>query len=126
MPKITISAKEILADIKAGLGNAALMEKYRLSEKGLQSLFKKLVDSGRLNQGELERERLSLKQQLNTLGNVLLVASLKSELTKNAHTAMLKLPKPPLKVLNSIHARSHTITRPTTPIPAFAPVGLSF
>jgi hypothetical protein len=55
MPKRTINAKEILADIKMGLGNASLMEKYGLSEKVLQSVLKKLVDSGKLNQGELER-----------------------------------------------------------------------
>jgi len=39
MPKKTINAKEILADIKAGMNNAALMEKYQLSETGLQSFY---------------------------------------------------------------------------------------
>ncbi len=52
MAKRTINAKEILVDIKAGMDNAALMEKYQLSEKGLQSLFKKLVDAGVLKQRE--------------------------------------------------------------------------
>jgi hypothetical protein len=46
MAKKTVDAKEILDDIKAGLGSTALMEKYQLSEKGLQSLFKKLKDAG--------------------------------------------------------------------------------
>jgi hypothetical protein len=46
MAKRTINAKEILADLKAGMNNAALMAKYGLSEKGLQSLFKKLMDTG--------------------------------------------------------------------------------
>lgn len=57
MAKKTINAKEILADIKAGLNNSALglnntglMEKYQLSEKGLQSVFRKLVDAGELIQ----------------------------------------------------------------------------
>ena len=35
MTKRTVNAKEILADIKAGMKNHALMEKYQLSEKGL-------------------------------------------------------------------------------------------
>ncbi len=52
MPKKTINAKEILADIKGGMDDSALMEKYQLSEKGLQSLFKKLVDAGVLKQRE--------------------------------------------------------------------------
>ena len=47
MAKITVSAKEILADIKAGMDDTTLMQKYGLSDKGLQSIFKKLVDAGR-------------------------------------------------------------------------------
>jgi len=54
MDKKTINAKEILADIKAGMNDAALMEKYGLSEKGLQSLYKKLTDAGLLKHRELE------------------------------------------------------------------------
>jgi hypothetical protein len=37
MAKKTIFVKEILADIKAGINNAALMQKYLFSENGLQS-----------------------------------------------------------------------------------------
>jgi|GEM_PF-1346393 len=55
MAKETINAKEILVDIKAGMDNAALMEKYQLSEKGLQNLFKKLEDAGVLKQREPEK-----------------------------------------------------------------------
>jgi rubrerythrin len=55
MPKKTINAKEILADIKAGMSNPALMEKYQLSEKGLQSLFEKLTDAGAFKQREPEK-----------------------------------------------------------------------
>jgi rubrerythrin len=54
MAKTTINAKEILADIKTGMDDAALMEKYQLSDKGLQSLFKKLADAGVLKQAEPE------------------------------------------------------------------------
>jgi hypothetical protein len=44
MAKKTIKAKEILADIKAGMKNHALMEKYWLSEKGLQNSLQKACD----------------------------------------------------------------------------------
>ncbi len=33
MTKITVSAKEIVADVKAGMADSALMEEYKLSEK---------------------------------------------------------------------------------------------
>jgi hypothetical protein len=46
MEKKTLNAKEVLDDIKAGMDEAALMEKYQLSEKGLQSLLKKLMHAG--------------------------------------------------------------------------------
>jgi hypothetical protein len=57
--KKTLNAKEVLDDIKAGMDNAALMGRYQLSEKGLQSLFKKLVDGGVLKQQELDGRTLA-------------------------------------------------------------------
>ncbi len=49
-----LSAKEILADIRAEMTDSDLMEKYQLSEKTLQSVFKKLVDTGIIKQEELD------------------------------------------------------------------------
>jgi hypothetical protein len=43
MPKVKIEAKLVLDDIRAGLDEAALMEKYNLSIKGLHSVLQKLV-----------------------------------------------------------------------------------
>lgn len=54
MAKKTVNAREILKDIKAGMDNTALIRKYQLSEKGLHSVFKKLVDSGALKQEDLD------------------------------------------------------------------------
>jgi len=42
--KRLIAAKDIVQDIRAGLTDAQLMQKYRLSTKGLQSAFSKLVE----------------------------------------------------------------------------------
>jgi hypothetical protein len=56
MEKRTLDAKEILDDIKAGMDSTALMEKYQLSKKGLQSLFKKLMDAGVLKPKKSGRE----------------------------------------------------------------------
>src|SRR5208283_5839803 len=45
-PSKKIDAKTILADIGAGMSDSALMEKYKLSAAGLESLLRKLRESG--------------------------------------------------------------------------------
>ena len=47
-PSKRIYAKTVLADIKAGMSASALMEKHKLSAVGLQSLLRKLGESGRI------------------------------------------------------------------------------
>ncbi len=54
MGKPTVDAKEVLGDIQAGLSNAALKEKYKLSDSGLRSLFNKLVKAGLLSWTDLD------------------------------------------------------------------------
>ena len=54
MAKITIDARQVLLDIRAGMTDTALMEKYKLSARGLQSLFKKLLDGGIIKQDDLD------------------------------------------------------------------------
>jgi len=46
MKRTRIEAKEALEDIRAGMNDIALMKKYILSAKGLQSLFRKLGQAG--------------------------------------------------------------------------------
>jgi uncharacterized protein (DUF433 family) len=41
-----VSAKEVLEDIKSGMDDPALMEKYQLSSRGLERLFRDLVGAG--------------------------------------------------------------------------------
>lgn len=54
-PKRTINAKEAVADIRSGMTSSELMQKYRVSAKGLQALSRKLVDAGLLHENELNR-----------------------------------------------------------------------
>jgi hypothetical protein len=44
-PKREIKAIDVVADMRAGMTDPELMQKYRLSVKGLQSIFKKLLDA---------------------------------------------------------------------------------
>lgn len=43
----------MVADIRAGMDDAGLMKNYRLSAKGLQSLFRKLLEMGSIESSEL-------------------------------------------------------------------------
>jgi hypothetical protein len=57
--KRVIEAKLVIEDIRSGSSDLELMEKYKLSSKGLQSLFKKLGDAGllkHLNASEVIRD----------------------------------------------------------------------
>lgn len=66
MPKRTIDAREILKDIKSGLSDSELMEKYSLSARGLQSLFQKLQSANLVSREELE-DRAPLTERTVTL-----------------------------------------------------------
>lgn len=49
-----IRAKDIVRDLRNGLSNPELMEKYKVTAKGLTSAFKKLVGAGLLTERELD------------------------------------------------------------------------
>jgi hypothetical protein len=44
-PKRKITAKDIVADLRSGLTDPELMTKYRLTSRGLQSVFRKLLSA---------------------------------------------------------------------------------
>jgi len=54
-PKRKIPANEFADDIRSGMSNDALMQKYRLSIEGLASVFKKLLEANILDKSELNR-----------------------------------------------------------------------
>jgi len=54
MSKQKISANELAADIKSGMDDSALMQKYRLSVQGLQRGLHKLLRAGLLEQSDLD------------------------------------------------------------------------
>ena len=45
MSKQKLSAKEVMKDLRAGMSNAEIMEKYKISEKGLVEIEIKKVKS---------------------------------------------------------------------------------
>lgn len=54
MAKRKIDAREAVHYIRLGVDDYALMARYNLSTKGLQSLFRKLVAAGAITQAELD------------------------------------------------------------------------
>ena len=56
--KKTLSAKEVVLDVRAGATDEFLMKKYSISEKGLQSLFQKLVTATAITQADLDRRNV--------------------------------------------------------------------
>ena len=57
-----INAQEAARDVRAGLDDAALMGKYRLTSRGLRSMVDKLVAVGLITQVDLDRRRLGLQE----------------------------------------------------------------
>lgn len=52
-----LNAKEVLEFIRSGMDDTALMEKYHLSPTGLQSLFRKMIAAGLLDQSEVAKRQ---------------------------------------------------------------------
>ena len=59
MRTVVIKAIEIVQCIRSGMNDSALMQKFKISAKGLQKLFNELESAGILDGSELE-ERLTL------------------------------------------------------------------
>ncbi len=58
--KAIVNAEDAVRSIMSGMTDEALMEKYELSQKGLESLFRKLIATGAIEQSDLDRRRGSL------------------------------------------------------------------
>jgi anti-anti-sigma regulatory factor/DNA-binding HxlR family transcriptional regulator len=64
--KVTVDAVDVMRDLAAGVSDAELKEKYRLSQRGLQSLLRKLYRKGLISRGTLlKRKELATKSPLH-------------------------------------------------------------
>lgn len=66
-----INAQEAARDIRSGTDDFALMQKYQLSTKGLQSLFKKLMEVGLVQQIDLDRRNLGFEHTVTLTEDML-------------------------------------------------------
>jgi len=53
-PRLNISAKDIVADIRSGMTNAELMTRYNVTAEGLESAFKQLLDGKVITTAEFD------------------------------------------------------------------------
>jgi DNA-binding MarR family transcriptional regulator len=52
-PIVKISASQVLNDIRAGMDDQSLMEKYHITYRQLQTLFRKIIQAGYVKPLEL-------------------------------------------------------------------------
>ncbi|MBI4966251.1 MAG: hypothetical protein HY913_23430 [Desulfomonile tiedjei] len=67
-----INAQEAARDVRSGLDDEALMEKYHVTSRGVQSLLDKLVTVGLITQADLDRRALGLEQHTVALSEEML------------------------------------------------------
>jgi hypothetical protein len=67
MKKVVISTRQIIADIRARIGDAALMEKYTLSPRSLINLKKELLDRGLITPEDIRPSRTPPNPQRKAL-----------------------------------------------------------
>jgi len=68
MLKPEIYAKEILNDIRSGMDDVSLMHKYRVTIKGLDSAFRKLLAAGLISQQELDARKMGYLETVDLSG----------------------------------------------------------
>jgi len=61
-PVLFVMAKDPVNDIRLGISDVAMMQKYGVSARGLERLFKKLIDAGAIEQFELEQRMRSTQR----------------------------------------------------------------
>lgn len=62
--KVTISAKEVLEDLHAGMDDEGFMAKYKLTYRQLQRLYRKLISNGFISPTELAQRLCVTKSQV--------------------------------------------------------------
>jgi hypothetical protein len=63
-PRVRISAKQFLKDIRSGMDDEALMIKYKLAPRQLQSAFRQIINAGLATPMELSRRLSITKSQV--------------------------------------------------------------
>jgi len=127
-----INAQEAARDVRSGMDDSALMNKYKVSSKGLQSLFDKLLDVGVITQLDLSRRAfgadhtVDLREDTLSLSHVLAnldygrpatptaVTALEAEQTNTNGNAKEKADKVPPRDAKKPEQRPKSVERSTS------------
>jgi len=63
-PKLTISASEVLKDVRSGMDDEELMLKYNITFRQLQSLFRKMIQGGYVSPLEMAQRLCVTESQV--------------------------------------------------------------
>lgn len=72
--KRKIKAKDLVNDIREGMNDVQLMDKHKLSSKGLQSVFKKLIEVKAIKPGEAFNRNANVGDDTADVASVRLVS----------------------------------------------------
>jgi DNA-binding Lrp family transcriptional regulator len=61
LKKTRVNADDAVSSIRSGMSDIELMEKYNVSARGLDSLFKKLIEAGQIDRFELESRKYGME-----------------------------------------------------------------
>jgi hypothetical protein len=116
MGKPSINAKTVLAEIRSGFTPDALMKKYALSPKGLESLLRKLVSAGAIGQTELDAWKAKANELVTVADDVQVVTEGRSSIEVDEPPAAQRvdeaaplLPKPAARTRVSRPGAPHSI-----------------
>ena len=92
-----VNAQEAARDVRSGVDDATLMEKYRLSAKGLQSLFRKLMAVNLIRQIDLDRRNFAAEHTVDLKEDMLSLSAALAFLGSPGPSAAIdkKAPRPP-------------------------------
>lgn len=100
----TIKAKEAIMNIRAGMSDGELMEKYRLSSKGLKNLYDQLLKADLIEQWELDLRNPAFDSTVD-------VSNIVNEMKRNAQLTPEKSEPKRLAVLRQGPTNLHALSR---------------
>jgi hypothetical protein len=110
-----VNAQEAARDIRSGMDDFALMRKYQVSNKGLSSLFKKLMDVGLVQQTDLDRRNIGFEHTVALSEDLLTVSAAYALLGSRRSPVAIEKPPYPRQRVRPAPSREDEVKSATLP-----------
>ena len=110
-----VNAQEAARDIRSGMDDFALMRKYQVSNKGLSSLFKKLMDVGLVQQIDLDRRNIGFEHTVALSEDLLTVSAAYALLGSPRSSVAIEKPPYPRQRIRPAPSREDEVKSATLP-----------